>query len=588
MDWQAWLTITTIIGIAIALVRDLARPDMIFLSALALLLATGVVTPVEAFAGFSNGAVIALASLFVVAAGIEESGLLRRIERRLLGKVHHLPTALFRMMLPTALVSAFMNNTPVVAMWTQPVQRWAYRSRISPSKMLIPLSYAAIAGGMVTLMGSSTNVVVAGLVEGHGLPPLGLFDFSLIGLPAAVIVLIFLAFVGGRLLPDRASEPVFTRSRLQKCLFEVRISEDSPLAGQTLDQAELGTEGDSAMIVQVRRGKHVMPVDRQFVLGKQDVLCFSGNISVLEDLLLRPGLEPGVAISKERTRNLLPMYEAVISDTSNLIGKTLKNVDFLSTYGGVVLAVQRRAGELEGAMTEITLKAGDLILVGAVAGFEDRWNASHTEFYYVLPRKATQGKPPKRQILLSLGILSAMVVVIAFGFAPLPTVAFGGALMMVVTRCIGIQTARNALDMQVLLLIAAALGLGVAVQKTGLAEELAQVLTSMTSISPILALVGLYACTNVLTELIANKAAAVLMLPVGLEMASVLDADPKAFVLAVAVAAAASFMTPVGYQTNLMVMAAGNYRVRDYLRVGLPISLLVMITAVFIISARWF
>ena len=588
MDWQAWLTIGTIIGIAVALVRDLARPDVIFLSALGLLLAAGVVTPTEAFAGFSNGAVIALASLFVVAAGIEESGLLRRIEWRLLRKVHHLPFALLRMMVPTALVSAFMNNTPVVAMWMQPVQRWAYRSKISPSKMLIPLSYASIAGGMVTLMGSSTNVVVAGLVAGHGLPPMGLFDFSLIGLPSAIIVLIFLAFVGSKLLPDRAGEPVFTRSRLQGCLFEVRIAEGSPLAGQTLDQAKLDTEDDSATIVQVRRGKHVMPVDRQFILGERDVLCFSGDVSVFESLMLRPGLQPGVAIARERRANLLPMYEAVISDTSNLVGKSLKDIDFLSTYGGVVLAVQQRSGGLEGAMSDTVLKAGDLLLVGAVAGFEDRWSASHTEFYYVLPRGTSHGKPPNRKIFVSLGILAAMVVVIAMGLAPLPTVAFGGALAMVMTRCIPITTARNALDLQVLLLIAAALGLGVAVENTGVADGLAQALTSLATVNPILALLGLYACTNILTELIANKAAAVLMLPVALGMADTLAVDPKAFILAVAVAAAASFMTPVGYQTNLMVMAAGNYRVRHYLRVGLPISLLVMTTTVIIISLKWF
>ncbi len=587
MDWQAWLTIATIIGIAIALVRDLARPDVIFLGALGVLLVAGIITPSEAFAGFSNGAVIALASLFVVAAGIEESGLLRRIEWRLLRKVHNLPLALLRMMIPTALVSAFMNNTPVVAMWMQPVQRWAYRSKISPSKMLIPLSYASIAGGMVTLMGSSTNVVVAGLVEGYDLPALGLFDFSLIGLPAAVVVLVFLAFVGVRLLPDRASEPVFTRSRLQQCLFEIRISEGSPFAGKTLDQAKLDTDNEST-IVQVRRGKHIMPVDRQFILGERDVLCFSGDVSILENLLLRPGLEPGVAIAKERTKNLLPMFEAVISDTSTLIGKSLKDIDFLSEYGGVVLAVQQRAGRLEGAMTDITLKAGDLILVGAVAGFEDRWNASHTEFYYVLPRGASHGKPPKRQIFLSMGILVTMIIMIAFRLGPLPTVAFGGALAMVITRCIGIKTARNALDLQVLLLIASALGLGVAAEKTGLAEGLAQILTSLATVNPILALVGLYACTNIMTELIANKAAAVLMLPVALGMANTLGAEPKAFILAVAIAAAASFMTPVGYQTNLMVMAAGNYKVRDYLKVGMPISLMIMITAVTIISLKWF
>ncbi len=588
MDWQAWLTISTIIGIAVALVRDLARPDAIFLVALGVFLAAGIITPVEAFAGFSNGAVIALASLFVVAAAIEESGLLRRIEWRLLRRVHYLPLSLLRMMAPTALISAFMNNTPVVAMWIKPVQRWAYRSKISPSKMLIPLSYASIAGGMVTLMGSSTNVVVAGLVEGHGYPALGLFDFSLIGLPAAIVVLIFLAFLGVRLLPDRASEPVFTRSRLQQCLFEIRISKGSSFAGLTLEQSNLDdTEDDSATIVHVRRGKHVMPVDPQLILGEGDILCFSGEVSVLEDLLLRPGLESGVSISRERTTNLLPMYEAVISDTSNLVGKSLGDIDFLSTYGGIVLAVQQRSGGLEGAMTDVPLKAGDLILVGAVGDFEDRWSTSRSEFYYVLPRGTSHGKPPNRKILVSLGILSVMIVFIAFRLLPLSTVAFAGALAMVMTRCIGIRAARNALDLQVLLLIAAALGIGVAVENTGVAEGLAQLLTGLATVSPILALCGLYACTNIMTELIANKAAAVLMLPVAFSMSSSLNVEPQAFILTVALAAAASFMTPVGYQTNLMVMAAGNYKVRDYLRVGLPISLLVMTMSVFIISMKW-
>ena len=179
----------------------------------------------------------------------------------------------------------------------------------------------------------------------------------------------------------------------------------SPFAGQTLEQAKLDTDDESAMIVQVRRGKHVMPVDRQFILGERDVLCFSGDASVFENLMLRPGLEPGRAIAKERTANLLPMYEAVISDTSNLVGKSLKDIEFMATYGGVVLAVQQRSGGLEGAMSDIMLKAGDLLLVGAVAGFEDRWSASHTEFYYVLPRGTSHGKPPNRKILVSLGIL---------------------------------------------------------------------------------------------------------------------------------------------------------------------------------------
>ncbi|MCY3613765.1 MAG: SLC13 family permease [Bacteroidetes bacterium] len=587
MDWQAYLTIAVIVSIAVALVRDLARPDLIFLAALGLLLVAGVITPSEAFAGFSNGAVIALGSLFVVAAGIEKSGLLRRFERQLLRRVSNLSKALFRLMIPTALVSAFMNNTPVVAIWTQPVQRWAYRSRLSPSKLLIPLSYAAIAGGMITLIGSSTNVVVSGLAQDAG-HTLALFDFTMIGLPAAVIVLIFMAFFGVRLLPDRASEPPFTRSRLEKCLFEVRVTRRSPLIGQTLKQAGLDVGDESAVIVQIRRGKHVMAFDPQIILDQDDVLCFSGSLSVLEDLLNRPGFGPGRAISEQRLGNLLPMYEAVISETSYLIGKSLAEVDFLAKYGAVVLAVQHKSGVLEGAgMRDTTLKAGDLLLVGAVAGFEERWHASHLEFFYVVPRGVSRRKFSRARMVTSVSILAAMVLAISTGRVPLPTAAFTAALAMVVTRCITVATARNALDLQVLLLIASALGLGVAVGKTGVAENLAQVLTEIGGINPILALIVLYACTNVLTELIANKAAAVLMLPVALSMASTFDAEPKAFILTVAVAAAASFMTPVGYQTNLMVMAAGNYRVRDYLRVGLPVSLLVMLVSTTIISLRW-
>ncbi len=586
MDVSAWITLATVVAIAIALVSDVARPDLIFLTGLGVLLVTGVITPSEAFAGFASTAVIAIGALFVIAAGIEETGLLRTFDHLLLSDDRSSARRLVQLMMPTALLSAFINNTPIVAMLTQPVQKWASRMGISPSKVLIPLSYAAIVGGMSTLMGTSTNVIVSGLMAEYGYEPLGLFAFSWVGVPAAILVIVFMAFVGVRLLPERSHGPAFAPRALAACLFEVRIRERSPVRGQTIAQSGLRNPGD-AYLVHVRRDGHVMTASPELVLAHGDVLGFSGNVSALEDLLRRPGLGPTVTTKKGKSTQTLPLYEAVISDTSNLVGKSLQDVQFDETYGAVVLAVQRKTGQLSGSLGSLILKAGDLLFVEAMAGFEERWHRSNAEFYYVASRGSSKTKQPRSKAYIGLGILLCMIALIGTGAFSLATAAFVAALAMIISGCLTIANARQALDLQVLILIAAALGLGEAVAKTGLANRMASGLLQMTEAGPILVLIALYAFTNVLTELITHKAAAVLMLPVGLSLASGMNLPPEAFALTVAVAATASFMTPVGYQTNLMVMAAGRYRVRDYLRVGIPVSLLVMATTTVVVSQVW-
>lgn len=588
MELHGWITTLTLVAIIIALVRDLARPDAIFLSALGLLLVTGVLAPIEAFQGFAHPAVIAVGSLFVVAAGIEETGALHRIGKILLGTSRSMASRLVRLMVPTALLSAFINNTPVVAMLTQPVQRWAAREGFSPSKVLIPLSYAAIAGGMITHIGTSTNVLISGLLVSEGYGALGFFTFAWVGVPAAMVVVLFMSFVGVRLLPKKSRGPMDRRAVLRNCLFEVRVGDRSPLIGQTVAKAGLGLQGN-ASLVHVRRQAHVMMATPEFILAKGDVLGFSGDMEVLEDLLRRTDLGPALPIrAKSRSsRGTLPLYEAVVSSTSNLVGKTLSEVAFLDTYGAVVLAMQRKTGRLSGALDSVALKAGDLLLVGAMSGFEERWHASHAEFYYVTSRGTSKAKQPRSKVIVAVSILVATIGLAASGLLPLTVAAFAGAVAMVASGCLPISTARQALDLQVLILIASALGLAEAVTKTGLASQLGEALLTLSGAGLIWAMMSLYASTNILTELINNQAAAVLMFPVAITMADGLGVSPYAFALVVAVAASASFMTPVGYQTNLMVMSAGRYKVLDFIRVGVPVSLLVMCATTAVIALVW-
>ena len=286
--WEAWLTLAVVAGLVVALVKDVARPELLLFASLAPLLAAGVLTPEDAFAGFSNSAPLAVGALFVVAAGVQATGALAFTDRLLFRRSGGLGATTAQMMLVTATLSAFLNNTPLVAMLMPRVQAWCERAGIAPSKLMIPLSYAAIVGGMTTLIGTSTNLLVSGLMEDAGLPGFGLFDLTLIGAPAALAVVVYFALIGHRSLPDRGvgrdDAPALT-----ECLFEARVAPGSPLAGQTVEDAGLRALGD-AFLVHVRSGDDVTPASPEAVLREGDVLLFTGQLDALDRLLARPGL----------------------------------------------------------------------------------------------------------------------------------------------------------------------------------------------------------------------------------------------------------------------------------------------------------
>ncbi len=580
LTWESWLTLAVVVGLVVALARDLARPEVLLFAGLAPLLATGVLTSDEAFAGFSNSAPLTVGALFVVAAGVQATGALAFTDRLLFRRSGGLGATTAQLMLTTATLSAVLNNTPLVAMLMPRVQAWCERSGVPPSKLMIPLSYAAIVGGMTTLVGTSTNLLVAGLMEDAGLPPLGLFDLAAVGVPAALAVVLYFAAVGHRWLPDRGrgdAAPVPA-----DCLFEVRAG--PALAGQTVEEAGLRALGD-AFLVHIASGDDVVPASPEAVLREGDGLLFTGTLDAHDRLLSRPGVErpqPGAEADG------LPVFEAVVAGRSPLVGRTLRNLDFRERYGGVVLGVRRRDGALDGAIGRTPLREGDLLLVEAPPTFAERWGRDRDTFYVVAPVRPARALAHPARAAASLVILVAVIGVAAGFGVSIVTTAFLGALAMVATGCLTWAQARRSVDLSVLLVIVAALGLGKAIETSGLAAALATHVTGVSAtFGPLAVVAATYVVTSLLTEVITNNAAAALMLGVGLAAAQATGVPPEAFAVAVAAAASASFLTPVGYQTNMMVMAAGRYRFADYLRSGAVVNGIVTVVALAMIAVVW-
>lgn len=587
IGWEAWYTIAVLILIVGALLKEVARPELVFLGGLGLLLLAGIISPEQAFAGFSNTAVLVVAALFVVAAGIERTQALASVDRMVFDTSSNSAATLWRMMTSTSFLSAFLNNTPIVAMFIPRVRQYASRAGIAPSKLLIPLSYATITGGMITLIGTSTNVVVSGLLEAEGHAPFNMFDLTWVGLPAAIVVTLYFLLIGHRTLPDRRRKKKDLGDGLETCLFEVRVASRSDLIGRSVEEAGLRALGE-AYLVHIRRQGRLMPARPDEVLQYGDVLTFVGNVSMLDRLLERPGLERVLPSVEAGTENTLPLYQAVVAEGSNLVGKTLRDVSFREHYGGVVLGIQRKNEIIQEALGRVPIRSGDLLLVEAANGFDKRWNAERDTFYLVGAYRPEVRKPLKHKAPLALAIMLVMIIIAALNIMPLVTATFIAALCMIATRCLSMNDARRAVDISVLIVIAAALGIGRAVEDTGLAALIAHSIVGVTAGAGITAtLIALYVTTNMLTELITHKAAAVLMLPVALTVAADLGLDPRALAIVITVGAAASFMTPIGYQTNLMVMAAGGYRYRDYLKAGIPVSLIVMTITILVIRVFW-
>ncbi|CAO1661601.1 Potassium transporter TrkA [Halomonas sp. NYA30] len=585
MPFDAILTLVVIASVLGTLAMTRIAPDMILMAALAFLVVSGILSPPEALAGFANPGVMTIATLYIVAAALKETGAVQWLARILLGQPRSLSEAQLRMLLPAAGLSAFMNNTTVVAMLIPAVQEWAQRLKLPPSKLLLPLSYAAILGGTCTLIGTSTNLVVDGLLQREMNVSLHMFELAWVGVPLLLVGGGFLWLFAGRLLPDRQTALEQLETAREYCV-EVVVEPDGPLVGRSIADAGLRSLRHGYLADIERQGRLMTAVPPQTQLVAGDVLVFIGAPACARELRRIQGLKPanGNVHKLDIAHHHRCLVEAVIGPDFTGLGMNVRKSRFRSRYQAVILSISRAGNRLPGKLGDITLQVGDTLLLETGEDFVEQYRYRKD---FLLISALNDSTPPNfRKAPYALGILAALVLASASGLLSILEAAFLAAGGMLVTRCITASKARRYVDLSVLVVIAASFSLGAAMSKTGAAAYIADWLM-IGGLSPWWSLALIYVLTTVFTELITNNAAAVLMFPIGMALAEHLGVSPLPFAIAIMFAASASFMTPLGYQTNLMVYGPGGYKFQDYLRLGAPLSLLVGITAVLLIPRVW-
>lgn len=585
---EAYFTLFLVCSVLSLLATTRIPPDVVLMAALGCLLISSILSPSQAFAGFANTGVMTIALLYVVAAGLKETGAIQFIAHRLLGQPKSIRQGQALLLLPAASLSAFMNNTAVVAMLIPAVQDWAQRVKIPASKLLLPLSYAAIMGGTVTLIGTSTNLVVDGLLQEREGIALGMFDLAWVGVPVLVVGSLYLLIFGPRLLPSRESA-VEQLDQAREYAVEVEIIASSPLNGKTIAEAGLRSLSHTYLAEIERKGKLLTAVDPETPLEAGDLLYFIGAPEGANELRKINGLQPASQdVQKLNVANhQRHLVEVVLGPDFPALGKTIRESAFRTRYKAVILSVSREGGRLPGKLGDIRFQIGDTLLLEAGQNFVDQYKFRRD---FLLVSKLNNSTPPDfRKAPLALGWLFVLVLSSSTGLLSILEAAFIAAGGMLATRCITASRGRGALDLSVLIVIAASFALGAAMTQTGAASMVSQGLFTLLGQNPEpwLALVLVYLLTTLFTELITNNAAAVLMFPIAQAMAEYLGVSLLPFAIAIMFAASASFITPLGYQTNLMVMGPGGYRFTDYLRLGLPLSILVAATALILIPQIW-
>ena len=589
MTPQALATLIVIAGALLLMAFSSLPADAVLFGGVVLLLLGGVLSPEQALDGLANSGLVTIAALLVVAQGLERTGAVDRLAARILGHSQSTRGALGRLVFPVAGASAILNNTPIVAAMMPGVITWARRHGVAPSRLLLPLSYAAIVGGTCTLIGTSTNLVVAGLVAKAApdhplLEPLSLLSITPIGLPVAVAGCLLMVLLAPMLLPDRRPAVSLTEDP-REYTTELVVPEGSVLAGQTLEEAGLRHLPHAFLVELIRGGEALPAVAPEERLQAGDHLVLAGVIDAMVDLQRTMGLalaaDPQFRLESEGRRLLV---EAVVSPSHPLVGQTIRDGRFREVHGAAVLAMARDGRRVPGRLGDAVLRPGDVLLLeappAAVAGLRGSRDF-HLASAIPEAELGREGKAP-----IALAILAAMVLVAALEWLPMLQASLLAAFGVVAARCCTVGEARRAVDLSLILSIAAALGLGRAMELTGLADGIARGLVGLAGDSPMAALAALYLSVAVLTELVTNNAAAVLGFPLALALAERLGIAPMPFILVVLMAASASFLTPIGYQTNLMVYGPGGYRFTDYLRLGVPMALVTAALSLALIGAR--
>ena len=579
----------------IMFVTEVFSIDVTAMILLTILFMLGYLTPSEALSGFSNPAVITIAFLFIISRALQKTRILEYLivrVRRLADKSILIGRAVYLFTIGVA--SAVVNNTAIVAIFMPVSIRLAQKYKMSPSKMLIPLSYSAILGGTLTLVGTSTNLLVNSIyVKVPGVEPMGMFEFFKYGAILMVVGLLYILFIAPMILPSRTSTSSLTKSyRLGGYLTEMRITAESPLNGRTCLERGINKNYDVMVLDILRDNKMITNMIRLTKLKEGDVLFVRGT---LENFLRMKEVEKVALLTDEKlTQEELEqednvVLECLITDKSDLVGKSLMTSNFRRRFGSFILAIRREGTIVREKIAHVILSAYDTLLV---YGPKNKVNELSKTNEFVVLGEVDAELRKQRFWWMTIVVIIGTIALAAFGFMPIVKSAMLGVVILLALKILTPQESYQSINWQVIILISALIPVGIVIQKTGTAGWIAGLISSATESVPsewqprvLLALI--YLITIFLTEISSNAATAIIMTPISIAVAQQMGFDPRAFVFAVAFAASASFITPVGYQTNLMVYGPGGYKFSDYIRVGFPLAFIFWIMAIFILPILW-
>jgi di/tricarboxylate transporter len=584
------ILLAIILGAVILFVTELIPIDLTAGLLLASILLTNIVSTEEALSGVSNPATITIGAMFILSYGLTKTGAVRYLGDQLVHVAKgNDKLAFILFLLLGAVISSLINNTAAVAIFLPLGIQLSREFQISPSKLLMPLSYASIFGGTMTLIGTSTNILVSNISYEHGFGRLQMFEFTKLGILFMITGMLYLIFLAKKMLPARiASHNLTQKYDLSNYLTELRVPEDSHLIGSTAVEKEIGSKYDLNILGIIRGKKKILIDIRITPIKAGDILILRGQFEKIvelkekEKLLL---LTEAKLQEDELNQGESTLTEILITPNSNLIGRTLKELDFRRKYGTFVLAIKTHGETVREKLSNIPLHAADSLLV---FGSSRQIDTMRNDSSFILLNNVDFHLTRNRSWLTAVLVIVAVVLLAALEIMPIIVSALLGCLVLVLSKTITLQEAYEAVDWSVIILLAGVIPLGIAMEKTGLAAIIGQgVATFGAPLGPLFVLAGIYLATSILTEIMSNNSTAILMAPIAIATAEALAVSPMPFLMCVAYAGSASFMTPVGYQTNTMVYGPGGYRYGDFFRFGGPLQLVFMIIAVLLIPIFW-
>ena len=577
----AWITIATVLSMFTVLLLTKLRADLVFLGAIAILFVTGVLNAKEAFSGFSSTSVVIIGVLFVVVAGLTHTGVLQWIVKHLLGQPESYSKAVIRLMLPVAGLSSFLSNTTVVALFVGIVKMWSKKLGVSPSKLLIPLSYASGMGGVCTLIGTPPNLIISGLYAENTGVAMNVLTTTIPGLFCLFIgVLSIIAM--RNLLPDRkAPESAFEST--SEYTVELLVPSDNPNIGMTINEADLNNVRGGNLIEVVHFDEFVSPAGGEEIVMGGDRLIYSGQIDEILGLKKTHGLvntDHYVFTLSEIDKNR-QLRTAYVTFGSSLIGKAIGNTNFEKDYGLVLVAVARSGKRIEQSPREVVIQAGDTLLLDCPPKLKIDTSSLASKLHFF---DSDQVPNIGKKTLISTTIMIAMVVLSALNIIPLLQCAFLAAMAMLIFKCCNVDQAMKSINWEILMVFAGSVVLGVAIQKTGIAERLAFGILDVCGDNPIVVMTAICFVGTFITEFISNTAAGAMFFPIMYQAAEKLGYEPFPFLVALMVSVSSSFATPIGSPTHMLVYGPGGYRFSDFMRIGLLMNLIILAANIFIVN----